>query len=108
MALLHTAQQISGAERGIGGREGGREAWREQQYSSNYSRETARRRRRWHCLVHTSGALNEGIGKPNVDVDSRQGLAHATSIGGGGEDVTVPQHCFTGLTFLRKNMHSYE
>ena len=85
-----------------GGREGGREAWREQQYSSNYSRETARRRKRWHCLVHTSGALNEGIGKPNVDVDSRQGLAHATSIGEGRGRCDSATTLFHGLSIFTK------
>ena len=44
---------------------------------SNYSRETARRAGwRWYCLVHTIAALNGGIGKPNVQVDSRQRTQH--------------------------------
>ena len=102
--VLHTAQQISAAERGTigGGKHGGN--------SSNYSRETAaRRRRRWYCLVHTSGAPNEGIGKPNVHVDSSQAGRNARThrnLEWEGKDVTVTQHRFTGLDFyLRQQVY---
>ena len=61
------------------------------------------------CLVHTSGAPNEGIGKPNVHVDSSQAGRNARThrnLEWEGKDVTVTQHRFTGLDFyLRQQVY---